>query len=130
MDHVSLFGPRTRKKTSLCDVRGIKCVSGAGWMGGVWIMDWKLQQLEQFSLSCYSISPLKKKNTYRRLSRKKKTVGDTDNQKQQISSLKHSKEEETKEWRDNRGHWSIRVNTLSQIRLQLACCYSEPCLCC
>lgn len=41
------------------------------------------------------------------------------NQKQQISSLKHSKEEKTKEGRDNR---CIRVNTLSQIRLLLACC--------
>lgn len=83
---LSLAHPPPRKKTSPCDVHEIKCV--------FWC--WKLQQLELFIL------------LYRSNSETKKTITDTQggqhkrNQKQQISSLKHSKEEKTKEGRDNR----------------------------
>lgn len=81
--------------------------------------DYELQQLEVFILLCHGNSRMKKdtqeaeKNTHE---------GYTYDQKRRISTLKRSKEDETKDVRDNRGHRSIRVNTLLQIRLLLARC--------
>lgn len=84
------LAPRPRKKTSVCDVRGITCVSGAGRMGGVRIVDWKLQRLEPVILSCRRNGQIKKDN-HRHLRRKKKSPQQLTAANKQFKALKGGK---------------------------------------